>query len=272
MRNIGVMIGARADKDFKAEFQKALDLGITSCQINIWDQKLHNDEFVNGIKEAVAQTGFSISGIWGGYSGPCEWNFKYGPATIGLVPAGYRGQRIDDLLRASETAYKLGVQNVITHVGFMPENPNDPDYVGTIGALRYICRILKGRGQNFLFETGQETPVVLLRAIEDIGTENVGVNFDTGNLILYGKANPVDALDVIGKYVMDTHFKDGTYPTNGMFLGNECRAGEGKADFVAVVRKLEALGYKGPFTIEREISGEKQVQDIIAARDIILGA
>ena len=272
MRNIGIMIGGRADKDFKAEFQKAVDLGITSCQISIWDQSLYNDEFITNLKNAIDETGFSISGIWGGYSGPCEWNFKYGPSTIGLVPAGYRGQRIEDLLRASDAAYKLGVKNVITHVGFMPENPNDPDYVGTIGALRYICKKLKDRGQNFLFETGQETPVVLLRAIEDIGLDNVGVNFDTGNLILYGKANPLDALDVIGKYVMDTHFKDGNYPTNGMFLGRECRAGEGKADFAAIVRKLEELGYTGPFTIEREISGEKQVQDIITARDIILNA
>ena len=100
---------------------------------------------------------------------------------------------------------------------------------------------------------------------------NSSVLIDSSLLIDPGPDVP-DALDVFGKYVMDTHFKDGTYPTNGMFLGNECRAGEGKADFVAVVRKLEALGYKGPFTIEREISGEKQVQDIIAARDIILGA
>lgn len=272
MRNIGIMISGSADKDFAVEFQKAIDLGLSSCQISIWNQSLHNEQFVGSIKSALEKTEFKISGIWGGYSGPCEWNFKYGPATIGLVPAGYRGQRINDLLRASETAYKLGVQNIITHVGFLPENPNDPDYVGTIGALRYICRTLKTRGQNFLFETGQETPVVLLRAIEDIGTGNVGVNLDTGNLILYGKANPVDALDVIGKYVMDTHFKDGTYPTSGLYLGSECCAGEGKADFVAVVRKLEALGYEGPFTIEREISGEKQVADIIKARDIILGA
>ena len=272
MRNIGIMIGGRADKDFEAEFKKATDLGISSCQISIWDQKLHNDDFISGIKSAVEKTGFSISGIWGGYSGPCEWNFQYGPSTIGLVPQGYRGQRVEDLLRASETAYKLGVQNIITHVGFMPENPNDPDYAGTISALRYICRALKARGQNFLFETGQETPVVLLRAIEDIGTDNVGVNLDTGNLILYGKANPVDALDVIGKYVMDTHFKDGNYPTDGKFLGKECCAGEGKANIPEVVRKLEALGYTGPFTIEREISGEKQVRDIIIARDLILNA
>ena len=159
--------------------------------------------------------------------------------------------------------------DVITHVGFMPENPHDPDYVGTIAMLRYIAGILKERGQYFLFETGQETPVVLLRAIEDIGTGNIGINLDTANLILYGKANPVDALDVFGKYVRNTHMKDGCYPTDGRHLGRETPLGEGKVDFPALIAKLKALGYTGPLTIEREISGEQQLHDILAAKAML---
>ncbi|MFO8212519.1 hypothetical protein R2K36_34225, partial [Pseudomonas aeruginosa] len=78
-----------------------------------------------------------------------------------------------------------------THVGFLPENPHDPMYAGLIDALREVAQHLKKNGQYLLFETGQETPVAILRAMEDIGTGNLGVNLDTGNLILYGKANPV---------------------------------------------------------------------------------
>ena len=85
-------------------------------------------------------------------------------------------------------------------------------------------------------------------------------------------ANPLDALDVFGQYVMNTHIKDGLYPTDGRSLGKEVPAGEGKANIPAVIRKLEELGYTGPFTIEREISGEKQIQDILHAKEIILNA
>ena len=153
--------------------------------------------------------------------------------------------------------------------GFMPENADEPNYNGVICALRYIASTLRSRGQYFLFETGQETPVVLLRAIEDIGTGNVGVNLDTANLILYGKANPVDALDVFGRYVRNTHCKDGFYPTDGKHLGREVAIGEGKVDFAGVVKGLKALGYDGPWIIEREISGEQQKKDILRARDYL---
>jgi sugar phosphate isomerase/epimerase len=50
-------------------------------------------------------------------------------------------------------------------------------------------------------ETGQETPTTMLRAIRDVNKPNLGVGLDTANLILYGKANPVDAVDIIGPYV-----------------------------------------------------------------------
>ena len=128
---------------------------------------------------------------------------------------------------------------------------------------------MKAQGQYFLFETGQETPTTLLRFIENIGTGNVGINLDSANLILYGKANPVDALDVIGKYVRGIHAKDGFYPTNGMELGREVKVGEGKVNFPVFVKKLSEVGFDGSLTIEREISGEQQRIDIIKAKEYL---
>ena len=121
---------------------------------------------------------------------------------------------------------------------------------------------MKANGQNFLFETGQETPVTLKRLIEDTGEDNLGINLDPANLIMYGKANPVDALDVFGKYVMGVHAKDGKYPTDGHNLGCETKIGEGKVDFPSLIKKLKEIGYDGALTIEREISGEEQIKDI----------
>ena len=121
---------------------------------------------------------------------------------------------------------------------------------------------MKKNGQNLLFETGQETPVVLLRLFEEIDTGNLFLNLDPANLILYGKANPVDALDVFGDYVRGVHAKDGLYPTNGRELGHEVKVGEGKANFPALLKGLKEHGFDGSLTIEREISGEQQLIDI----------
>lgn len=266
---IGVLVAFREDTDIPAKFKEVKTLGLDSCQVNIWNTALYTDENAEIIKKASADYGVEISALWAGWRGPTTWNFYEGQYDLGLVPDEYRADRLEDLMMAADFANKLGVKNIATHVGFMPENPADERYMKTVYALRRLCTRLNKYGIRFLFETGQETPVVLMRAIEDIGTGNVGVNFDTGNLILYGKANPVDALDMIGKYVYDLHLKDGLYPTDGKSLGREVRFGDGKANFKEFLPKLKALGYEGSLTIEREIEGEKQIADIIHARDLI---
>lgn len=270
MKNkIGVLIGYGPGTDITAEFQKAANMELECCQLCGWDVSSYTDENAAKIKEASFKTGIEITAFWAGWSGPKEWNFYGGPATLGIVPPAYREARMRELYAGADFAYKLGVSDIITHVGFIPENPFDPDFNGTVCALRALAQYLKARGQYFLFESGQETPVTMLRAIEEIGTGNLGVNFDTANLILYGKANSVDALDIIGKYVRNTHCKDGFYPVTGKHLGREVALGEGKADFPNIVRRLKELNYTGPYVIEREISGEQQIKDIIRARDYI---
>ena len=266
---IGVQIVYRPTTDLDLEFQKVIDMDLESCQLCIWDESIYSDEYAEKINRAVKQYGMKISSVWAGWDGPCEWNFIYGPATIGLVPAAYRDSRLATLKKAALFAKKIGVDRITTHVGFIPEDPNHPDFIGTVGALRNLCKHLKEQGQYFLFETGQETPLTLLRTIQAIEYDNVGINFDTANLILYGKANPLDALKIIGPYVMETHIKDGLYPTDTNYTGKQMAVGEGDADLEAVVKKLGELGYTGDLTIEREISGEQQIKDILSARDLL---
>jgi len=267
---IGVMIPVGTETDIQKELAKVAELGLQSCQLSIWDPTLFTDAFAARVLAAVKKTGIVISTLWCGYTGTVEWNFTYGPLTAGLVPPCYRGQREKELLMGSEFAAKIGVNQMATHVGFLPENYFDEDFRGTVGVLRHICQVMKERGQTFLFETGQETPVTVLRAIEEIGMDNVGINFDTANVMLYGRGNPADAVLVFGKYVRDTHIKDGFYPTNGRELGREVAAGKGLANFPLIMQRLKDVGYTGPFTIEREISGPEQIADILATKEMLL--
>lgn len=266
---IGVFTSFHTGTDMKKELQKIADMEFNCCQLSCWDTPSLTDENAAIVKKAAEDTGIEITAVWAGWEGPAEWSFYGGPSTLGIVPPAYRQYRMKQIYAASDFAYKIGVTDIITHVGFIPENPYEADFIGTVTALRGLANYLKARGQYFLFETGQETPVTMLRAIEEIGTDNLGINLDTANLILYGKANTVDALDVFGKYVRNTHCKDGFYPTSGKFLGHEVALGKGKANFPGIVKKLKELNYKGPYIIEREISGDQQILDIIAARDFI---
>ena len=182
------------------------------------------------------------------------------------MPPQYREMRVKNLCDGADFAHRIGLTDVATHMGFIPECPFDPNFEPLCDAIRTVAQHLKKNGQYLLFETGQETPVTMLRCFEQVGMDNLGVNLDTANLILYGKANPVDALDVFGKYVRNLHAKDGFYPVNGHDLGEEVRLGDGKVDFPALFRRLKELGYDSYVTIEREISGEQQDEDIRHAK------
>lgn len=257
--------------DIKDRFRKVRELGFDNCQLTNWNKDLHTDEMAALVNEAKEEFGVEITAYWCGWSGPSAWNFTEGPITLGIVPTEYRAMRVEELKRGADFAKKIGVTDVITHAGFLPECPTDPTYPEILATLRELCEYMKAQGQYFLFETGQETPTTLLRFIEAIGTDNVGINLDSANLILYGKANPVDALDVIGKYVRGIHAKDGFYPTNGMALGEEVKVGDGKVNFPVFVNKLKEVGYKGALTIEREISGDQQIKDIIETKSYLEG-
>ena len=257
------------NEDIESKFRQVNELGFASCQLACWNTVLMTRENADKVKELCKKYGVEISTFWCGWSGPTVWDFYDGPLTLGLVPAEYRYERMQDLMKGSDFAKLLGVENVATHVGFLPEVPCSSQYNEVIAALRHVCKYMKANGQYFMFETGQETPVTLRRAIEDIGTGNIGINLDPANLILYGKANPVDALDVFGEYVRDVHAKDGCYPTNGRELGEEKPLGEGKVNFPRFIARLKEIGYDGPLTIEREISGEQQKKDILLAKKML---
>ena len=243
--------------------------GFRSCQLLSWNPAVWTDENALILKSLLEKYEIIPSAFWCGWEGPSDWNFYTGQLTLGLVPPEYRQMRIKNLCDGADFALKLGITDVVTHMGFIPENPYDLNFAGFCIAVRTVARHLKQNGQYLLFETGQETPVTMLRCFETVDCDNLGINLDTANLILYGKANPVDALDVFGKYVRNIHAKDGRYPTNGHDLGTETRIGEGKVDFKAFFAKLHELGYDSYVTIEREIDGDQQLVDILESRDYL---
>jgi L-ribulose-5-phosphate 3-epimerase len=239
------------------------DLGFSNCFLSL-------DGYIGKFTHDAAQ---ELKGLLAKYNvvtttievvgpPPLEWNFLRGPATIGLVPPATRAARIDALRQASDFATLIGVSQVQTHCGFIPEDPGDALYPGSVEAIRTVAQHCHTNGQMFLMETGQETPTTMSRMIRDVNLPNLGVGLDTANLILYGKANPVDAVDILGPHIHSVHAKDGRWPTDPSQLGEEVLIGSGLVDFRTVFTKLHRLGYTGAITIERETSGPQQIEDV----------
>lgn len=257
---LGVMV--YLSDNIKEELLKVREFGIETCQLGCWNMDLLTETYAQLVNEAKQETGIEITAFWCGWPGPRVWNFYEGQLTLGLIPETYRYARVEALIKGSKFAKLIDVPYLITHAGFIPENPYDLNYQGVVIALRHVAKALQENNQYLLFETGQETPITLKRLIMDINLPNLGINLDPANLLMYGKANPVDALDVFGEYVKGVHAKDGEYPTDPRYLGKEKPLGQGRVDFPALLKKLYNLGYQGSLTIEREISGPEQIRDI----------
>ncbi len=256
---IGVIAPYSEDRDV---LETVAGYDLETCQIVCWDETLFTAETGRRIKASAAEKNITITSFWAGWPGPKVWDFERGPQTLGIVPDTYRSKRVAALKKSGEVAAEAGLPGVATHLGFIPENPGDPRFQEVVDAVGEIARRFDELGIEFWFETGQETPVTMLRLIHVVGTGNLYVNLDPANLILYGKANPVDSLDMFGEYVKSVHAKDGLYPTDPMKLGREVPVGKGKVDFPRFIGRLSEIGYEGAFIIEREIEGPEQARDI----------
>ncbi len=243
-------------------FDHVARFGLAVCQLSSFDATQATRAVADTVVKESQAAGVRICAVWAGWPGPKVWDFRAGPDTLGLVPVQYRPERIAALKRWADFASWIGVPAIITHCGFIPENLTDPTYPAVVEAIRDVAGYCAERGVGFWFETGQETPVVLLRTIQHLGLPNLGVNLDPANLLMYGKGNPIDALDLLGDYVRNIHVKDGVYPTDGEHLGQEVPVGHGKVDYPRFVTKLQESGFAGEYIIEREISGDQQVRDI----------
>ena len=91
--------------------------GFDNGQISMWDMSLYTDEIAEEIKRACADFHFTVTAVWCGWSGPIDWSYPNMYQTLGLVPAATRQMRIEELLKGAEFARKLGVQDIITHIG-----------------------------------------------------------------------------------------------------------------------------------------------------------
>jgi len=258
---LGLIIGIGKNPDLA--LAKVHDLGFPTAQIYAEE---FSEDFMAKLRTALNKYQIEATSLVVGGPGREVWDFYEGPQTIGLVPRATREARAAHIKKASGFAKECGIPAVQTHCGFLPEDPNDPVYKETVAVLRDLAGFCKANGQNFRYETGQETPITLVRTIQDVGLDNQGVNFDLANLILYGKANPVDAIEILAPYVQGIHAKDGLWPTNPKELGKEVPIGKGKVDFPRIIARLKELHYRGAVTIEREISGPRQTEDVRSAK------
>ena len=265
---LGLMAGVKRDRDLASIFKRTLSFGIPTCQLSCGSEEVDELFAPDKVKAAIAETGIEVSAITCGFRGQIYDNVG-GPATLGLVPPDLRPLRVPLMKHFSDAVKEVGIQNIVCHIGFIPDDEKDPVYVSFIETMKDVCAHFKANGQNVLVETGCELASTLRRTILDTGADNFFVNFDSANVILYGKSNPIDCVELFGEYIRACHMKDGVWPNRDESLGKEVPLGEGQVDFPLVIRRMKEKGFQGPYTIEREVSGPEQDEGIRKAIQLL---
>jgi sugar phosphate isomerase/epimerase len=209
-------------------------------------------------KAALEAEQFTVVTVFASYEGENYADIPTVQRTVGFIPAATRVEREARTKELSDFAAEVGVGSIACHIGYVPEDAANADYVAVREIVRRVADHAASHRQTFALETGQEPAEVLLRFIRDVGRPNLRINFDPANMILYGTGDPIEALGILGSHVLSVHPKDGDWPPPGQpgALGTERPLGEGAVGIERFLAKLKEIGYQGTLNVEREVEDQ----------------
>ncbi len=263
---LGVFMSLDAGLGVKMEVAK--ELGIPTAQLHTPSKQSRRPGVAEQFLAQCREAGITLTAMFAGFEGESYADIPTVKRTVGLVPRQTRQERLAELKEIADFAKTMGIDAVGLHIGFIPEEKSDADFAELVGVAQEACEHLKANGQRLHLETGQETADMLLEFIAAVARDNLFVNFDPANMILYGTGNPIEALRKVGSYVRSVHCKDAKWSAKpGEEWGEEVPLGQGEVGIEQFLQTLKEIGYTGPLTIEREIPHEPQRQkgDIGAA-------
>ena len=255
--------------------RKAREVGADGLQVYVVDGEMAVDRLSAQARREflslVRDQGLAISALCGdlgghGFQLPHENDRKIA-----------RSKAIVDLANDLETSV------VTTHIGVIPEDHDSPVYQNQLAVCRELGRYAADRGVTFAIETGPEPAQRLRDFLDRLDTPGIGVNYDPANLVMVQNDDPVRGVRTLAPYIVHTHAKDGVQyrpcdpikvydafaegGVEGLNIGelfNELPLGQGAIDWTRYLDELQACGYHGFLTVEREV-GANPEDDIRAA-------
>ncbi len=237
------------------------ELDVPTVQIHAPSPAKRTPAEADSYRQRLEAMGLAVTAVFGGFEGESYADIPTVQRTIGLVPRETRESRLAEMKQISDFARLLDCDVIALHLGFVPQDTTDPDYQAIIATTRELCQHAENNSQALHLETGQETAPALKQFISDTGCDNLFVNFDPANMILYGCGEPIEALEQLGPLVRSVHCKDAKWAARpGEEWGQEVPLGEGDVGMEQYLRTLKKIGYEGPLTVEREIPQDPERQ------------
>ncbi len=251
MFKIGVMVDS-FKRGVKGGLEAASELGAEGVQIYATQGEMAAENMtlakITELKKMLKDNGLVVSALCADFGGH------------GFTVKEENTLRIEKSKRVVDLVLKLDSNIITTHIGVVPEVPDD-----TYKVLQEACNDIglyaEKNGAVFAVETGPERAEVLAAFLDSLSTKGVGVNMDPANLVMLYGDDPVKAVSVLSKYIVHTHAKDGIKLDPPQVINGrkhtylETPLGQGGVDFTAYLKALKDIGFDGFLTIEREVGG-----------------
>ncbi len=263
MQQWAIGVFASVDAGLGVHLEVAQELGISTVQVHAPHQQTRTAAAAKAFLQRCRDAGITITCVFSGFEGESYADIATTARTVGLVPEATRAARVAEAKEIADFAKLLGCQCVGMHIGFVPSDRQSASYKSLLDVTHDLLDHIGRNGQNLHLETGQESADHLLEFIHDVGRDNLFINFDPANMILYGTGDPIEALKKVGHLVRSVHCKDAKWAApdqRGTGWGTEVALGDGDVGMETYLRTLLAVGYTGPLTIEREIAHDRARQ------------
>lgn len=241
------------------------ELGIDVVQIACGDPHHADWEEGDALAGVASDAAFRLCGAMIGFPGEDYSSPESIKRTGGFGDPASRAERMDRFHWGVSRTVQLGLKDITCHAGFIPE-PDSADRKAFLDTLVTLSDMAAQKGVHICFETGQEPAELLLRTLNELELENVHVNFDPANMLLYDMGDPIKAVDILAPHIRSVHLKDAKRPRVKGQWGEEVPLGQGQANIPMFVKKLKAIGFQGPLVIEREVGDQAaRLRDIAHA-------
>jgi sugar phosphate isomerase/epimerase len=186
-------------------------------------------------------------------------------ATGGIVPDATWPANLAAAGDNARIASELGLGLVTFHAGFVPESATNARAV-VVDRVRSIAGVFAAHGIRVALETGQESAGTMLAFLDTL--DDVSVNFDPANMILYGMGDPVQALKRLAPHVAQVHVKDAVASAEPGRWGTELPVGAGDIDWASFFAAVRTLPQSPALVVEREAGGDR-IADVQTALRLI---
>jgi hexulose-6-phosphate isomerase len=207
---------------------------------------------LRAIRKHAQEIGIAISGL-------CS--FLYWPYSLTDNDPSRRARGLGLARHMIEAAHELGTENLLTIAGstyipWLPEREPVPFDVCERRAREAIGTLLpraEAAGvslniENIFFNGYLTTPEEMNAFVDSFASKQIGVHFDTGNVMLF--QFPEYWIPLLGKRIRNVHFKEFSKKGSDHSLDSFRTLLDGTTNWPAVMEALAATGYSGYLTFE----------------------